>query len=95
MKRKLSAAFAVIMAVCILMAQAVCFTAFADSEDAPSIVVSRTEAKAGDTVDVTITMSNNPGLVSANLYVNYDADVLKLKEVKDGGLLSGVTHSDN
>lgn len=95
MKRKLSAAFAVIMAVCILMAQAVCFTAFADSEDAPSIVVSSTEAKAGDTVDVTITMSNNPGLVSANLYVNYDADVLKLKEVKDGGLLSGVTHSDN
>lgn len=95
MKRKLSAAFAVIMAVCILMAQAVCFTAFADSEGTPSIVVSSAEAKAGDTVDVTITMSNNPGLVSVNLYVNYDADVLKLKEVKDGGLLSGVTHSDN
>lgn len=95
MKKKLSAAFTVILAVCILMTQAVCFTAFADSESMPSIVVSSAETKAGDIVDVTITMSNNPGLVSANLYVNYDADVLKLKEVKDGGLLSGVTHSDN
>lgn len=95
MKKKLSAAFAVILAVCILMTQAVCFTAFADSDGTPSITVSSAATKAGDTVDVTITMSNNPGLVSANLYVNYDADVLSLKEVKDGGLLSGVTHSDN
>lgn len=95
MKKKLSAAFAVILTVCILMTQAVCFTAFADSEGKPSIVASSVATKAGDTVDVTITMSNNPGLVSANLYVNYDADVLTLKEVKDGGLLTGVTHSDN
>lgn len=94
-KKKLSAAFAMIMALCLLMTQAVSFTAFADSDNAPSIVVSSAAAKAGDTVDVTITMSNNPGLVSANLYVNYDADVLTLKEVKDGGLLTGVTHSDN
>lgn len=94
-KKKLSAAFAMIMALCLLMTQAVSFTAFADSDNAPSIVVSSAAAKAGDTVDVTITMSNNPGLVSANLYVNYDADVLTLKGVKDGGLLTGVTHSDN
>lgn len=93
MKKKLSAAFAVILAVCILMTQAVCFSASA--EGAPTITASSTAAKAGDTVDVTITMSNNPGLVSVNLYVNYDSDILTLKEVKDGGLLTGVTHSDN
>lgn len=95
MKKKLSAVFAVVLAVCILMTQAVYFTAFANSEGTPSITVSSAATKAGDTVDVTITMSNNPGLVSANLYVNYDVDVLTLKEVKDGGLLTGVTHSDN
>ena len=69
------------------------FTTFAAAE--PTITVGSAKGNAGDTVDVTITMSNNPGLVSMNLYVNYDTDVLKLIEVKDGGLLSGVTHSDN
>nr|WP_304005417.1 cohesin domain-containing protein [Ruminococcus bromii] len=71
------------------------FICFAVSSKNPSIVINSARGEAGDTVDVTITMSNNPGFVSANLYVKYDESVLTLKKVKDGGLLSGVTHSDN
>lgn len=95
MKRKTSIAIAIILAVCVLMTQAVALTAFAETPEAPMIIVSNPTAAPGDTVDVTITMSGNPGFVSANLNVNYDSNVLKLKEVKDGGLLGGVTHSDN
>lgn len=68
---------------------------YAVSPQSPSIIIDSVNGEAGNTVDVTITMSNNPGFVSANLYVNYDESILTLKEVKDGGLLSGVTHSDN
>lgn len=71
------------------------FTCFAVSSKNPSIIINSARGEAGDTVDVTITISNNPGFVSANLYVKYDESILTLKKVKDGGLLSGVTHSDN
>lgn len=86
--------FSLVMIVCLLMSFDM-LSCFALSSKTPSIVIGSARGKAGDTVDVTITMSDNPGFVSANLYVNYDEDVLTLKKVKDGGLLSGVTHSDN
>lgn len=55
-----------------------------------------TSARGSDnTVDVTITMSENPGFISANLYVNFDTSVLRLTEVKDGNTLTGPYHSDN
>lgn len=86
--------FAFAMVFCSLISMNM-FICFAVSSKNPSIVINNARGEAGDTVDVTITMSNNPGFVSANLYVKYDESVLTLKKVKDGGLLSGVTHSDN
>ncbi len=86
--------FAFAMIFCSLISMNM-FTCFAVSSKKPSIIINSARGEAGDTVDVTITMSNNPGFVSANLYVKYDESVLTLKRVKDGGLLSGVTHSDN
>lgn len=92
--KKTGCIFSLVMIVCLLMSFDM-LSCFALSSKTPSIVIGSARGKAGDTVDVTITMSDNPGFVSANLYVNYDEDVLTLKNVKDGGLLSGVTHSDN
>ena len=92
--KKTSCIFSLVMIVCLLMSFDM-LSCFALSSKTPSIVIGSAREKAGDTVDVTITMSDNPGFVSANLYVNYDEDFLTLKNVKDGGLLSGVTHSDN
>lgn len=85
---------AIVILMCFLVTQTA-LVSYAASSDKPSIIVDSVEGRIGDTVDVAITVSNNPGFVSANLYVNYDTDVLKLTGVKDGGLLPGVTHSDN
>ena len=44
----------------------------------PTIVVSDATAAAGDTVQITVRMKNNPGIVSAKVKVGYDANVLTL-----------------
>ena len=66
-------------------------TVFAESK--PRIVVSQAEAKkAGDTVDITVSLENNPGIVSATMKVSFDSDALTLKNVKDGGVLGMQYH---
>ena len=68
-------------------------TAFA--EDEATIRVSQTEAKAGETVEVTVSLENNPGIISMLLSVSYDKRTLTLKDVKDAGILGASLHSDN
>lgn len=48
----------------------------------------------GTTVDVDITISDNPGIIDARLYVAYNADKLELVGVKDAELLNGYMSSD-
>ncbi len=52
--------------------------AFATASEEATVVISSVEAKAGDTIDVTVSLKNNPGLVSALIKVGYDANVLEL-----------------
>ena len=68
-------------------------TAFADDE--ATIKVSQTEAKAGETVEITVSLENNPGIISMLLSVSYDKRTLTLKEVKDANALGSSLHSDN
>lgn len=49
-------------------------------ENAPQIVVESTKARAGETVSVTISLKNNPGIASLKLKVSYDAS-LTLTEI--------------
>lgn len=49
----------------------------------------------GDTVQVTVSAENNPGIIAAALRVGYDADRLELVKVEDGGLLSSPVFSDS
>ena len=66
-------------------------TVFAESK--PRIVVSQAEAKkAGETVDLTVSLENNPGIVAATLKVVFDESVLTLKGVKDEGVLGSHSH---
>ena len=44
-------------------------------------------AVPGDTVDVNISLSNNPGIVSATIKVYFDSSVLTLLNVSDAGVL--------
>lgn len=45
------------------------------------------EAKAGQTVEIPVVLSNTTGMVSVRLTLNYDSTVLSLTEVRDGGIM--------
>ena len=60
----------------------------------PMIIVDTVEANSGDTVDVTVSMENNPGVIGVGLSVSY-SDVLTLTKVTDGRLLGSAMHSSN
>ena len=45
---------------------------------APMISISDVSGKKGDTVNVKIQISDNPGIISLRMFVSYDKDVLKL-----------------
>ena len=44
-----------------------CLSVASFASDEPAIMVSTTTAKPGDTVSVTVTMSNNPGIVNLTI----------------------------
>lgn len=56
----------------------------------PTLMVSETTGAVGDTVTVTVSMANNPGLIGFRLLVSYDAAVLELVDHAQQGL-SGIT----
>ncbi len=84
MKRK---ALSVLLCVAMLLSMSSnVFVAFAWSaeEDAPTIVVSEATGVAGDEVEVTISLKNNPGIAAMRLMVEYDS-ALTLLSITDCG----------
>ena len=74
-----------LLAICLfvfVLCAAMSFSVSA-AEDA-TIVVSDVEAAAGETITVTVSMENNPGIVSAKVKVGYDASVLTLVKYEAG-----------
>ena len=63
--------------------------------DAPKFVVSKAIGHAGDTVNVTVSMENNPGIVAATLRIAYDTTKLKLTNVEDTGLFPNFLGANN
>jgi len=93
MNRKNIKIIAVILTLCLLFGHLNPMITLANS-NAPTITVSSVEKYAGETVDVTLTMTNNPGVVSVKLKVNYDSSVMTLTKVTDGGLLGTKYHKN-
>lgn len=92
-KRVLSILVAAAMLVtCCITASPISAVA-TDSE--PTITVSSAEGVAGDTVSITVTVSNNPGIASMRLKIAFDANYLTLLEATDGGLLGNAIYSQN
>jgi hypothetical protein len=58
-------------------------------EPKPAIAVSTIESKAGETVNVTVSMTNNPGIISAKVKVYFDNTVLKLVGYTAGNFAEG------
>jgi hypothetical protein len=63
--------------------------------NAPQIVVSNETGMAGQQVEVTISVANNPGVASMMLSVGYDREILTLVGVSDHGTMGTAMHSDN
>jgi hypothetical protein len=59
----------------------------------PAIHVSNETGKVGETVEVSISIENNPGITDAQFSVSYNASVLKLTGIVDGGKLGQATHT--
>ena len=73
----------------------VAMPAFAEESYAdPTISVEKVTAQPGDTVEVAITMHNNPGIVSAAVYIDYDPKGLELKKVKNCKLMDVTMEED-
>lgn len=59
------------------------------------LVVSDAKGKAGDEVEVTISLKSNPGIIAATMEVSYDSSKLRLVKVEDEGLLADSIFSDS
>ena len=71
------------------------FTYTVLDENSPTITVGNARGKAGATVDVILSLANNPGIVSMLLNVGYDSNALTLTSVTDAGVLGSQSHSNN
>lgn len=65
------------------------------SADAGKITVEAVKGRAGETVDVVVSMEKNPGIVTLLLKLGYDADVMTLTAVNDAGILGTAMHTDD
>ena len=87
---KVNKLFAVLMSILMLMQGAMGVALKADATETPEITVSSAEAKAGDTVTLTVSLNNNTGFAGFSLMVDYDADVLTLTAFTQGDVLNAV-----
>lgn len=59
--------------------------------DDPQIVVSNVKGNLGKTVDVTVSLQNNPGIIAAKFALSYDASKLTLTKATNGGVFEDST----
>lgn len=77
--------------ICVLLTvSAIGFSAAAVTE--PTITVTEAEAAVGQTVNLSIDLQNNPGIVSMTLRIAFDSSALTLTSVTDGGILGAHNH---
>lgn len=63
--------------------------------NAAKFVVSSPKANVGQTVTVTVSVENNPGIIAARLSIGYDATKLQLTGVVSSGLIGGTFTAGN
>lgn len=89
MKRKI---FALILSIAVLITS-LPFYATAVFASSPTIGISSAEAQPGDSVDLTVSITGNPGITSIDFSVQYDAKQFELTAKKNGKLLGGTMNS--
>ncbi len=64
-------------------------------DDTPALTVSSKKITAGEEFDVTVTMSNNPGIIALRAMLDYDDEYFTLKKVVDNDILGESITSDD
>lgn len=84
--------FVLILSIAVLITSLPFYStaAFAAS---PTIGISSAEAQPGDSVDLTVSITGNPGITSIDFSVQYDAKQFELTAKKNGKLLGGTMNS--
>lgn len=72
----------------------ICGSSMVIASSDPMINVSSAITKSGESVDVTISMQNNPGIITMRLYVDYDNSIMELTGFKDHSLIPGKVHTE-
>lgn len=75
-------ALVLILSVMVLFASLPAVSVAAAKE--PTFVVSSQKANAGDTVNITVSVKDNPGIISMKLLINYDSSALQLVDAEKG-----------
>lgn len=86
--------YSFLMFLCYFLVNCFSFSAFADIKGG-KLELNNATVKVGEKINISINLSDNPGFISANLYVKYDESVLKLQKVSDGNIINGAAHSDS
>lgn len=92
MKKLCKKFFAIVLATMMMVSSVVVNVS---AETTPTIAASKVTGQVGETVDVVISLENNPGFVSMMLDVEYDSTALKLMGINDPGLIGGSEHSSD
>ena len=71
-----------------LLFKTICSKDESDTLSEAQIEVFKINASAGETVDVTVSLHNNPGIFDMILSFTYDGSAMKLKSVKNADVLS-------
>lgn len=85
MKRKTISIFMVLLLIFNLLPVSVLFANASTTNAALSL--DNASGKAGDIVDINVSLSNNPGIVALRIFIDFDIQKLQLIDVTDGGLL--------
>ncbi len=86
MKRFISCIMVVLMITSILP-----MAVFAEGINQPKLSIDSTQASPGEVFDVNLTLENNPGIVSANIKIDFD-EGLTLVGATNGGAFSTLTY---
>lgn len=82
----------------VLLALAMIFSllpAYALASESMQVTIGGGTVKAGETVTVDISVTNNPGFANMSFYIEYDKNKLRLEEIKGGTLFGDVTANVN
>lgn len=82
----------IIFALCLIFPVLFTPCIYANTGSIPVVMISEGTAEAGGTAKLTVSIADNPGIVSMRLNISFNSEYLTLTNVEDSGLLPGAVH---